>query len=119
MARPYAVCRRVAALPPRLLELLHKLLVELDNAASPFGAGREERRPEMQSALLLPEAGARNDADTCRVQHAEAVELVGGAAFLLGLLDGLFWQVDGGEEIHGDLECVLAWPTAAVQPVLT
>jgi len=94
--------------PTRLLELLHKLLVELDNAPCPVSSRGKEGCPEMQCAFLLSEACTSNNTDTCGVKHAEAVELVGRATFLLGLLYGLFWEVDGGEEVHGALILGLA-----------
>ena len=94
--------------PTRLLKLFHKLLMEFDNAPCPVGSRSKESGPEMQCAFLLSKACASNNADTCGVEHAEAVELVGRATFLLGLLDGLFWEVDGGEEVHGALMFGLA-----------
>ena len=88
----------------KLLELLHKVLVELDNAPGPISAGCKESRPEMQSALLLSKAGSSDNANAGRIQHAEAVELVWSTTLLLGLLNGLLWKMDSGEEIHGTLE---------------
>ncbi len=77
--------------------------MELRNLPHPLCARGQKRRSEMLRALSLPEAGARNDADARRVQEAETVELVGLAAFLLGLLDGFLGDRDGGEEVHGAL----------------
>lgn len=70
----------------------------------PLGAGRQERGSKMQRALLLAEARARNDADARGVEEAEAVELVRGAVFLLGLLDGAGREGDGWVEVHGALD---------------
>lgn len=93
---------------PRLLELLHELLVELDDTASPVRSRSEESCPEMQCAFLLSESCTGNDADTSSVQHAEAVELIRCATFLLGLLYSLLWEVDGREKVHGALLMILA-----------
>ena len=87
----------------RLPVLVHKLVVELDNASGPLSSGGEERGPEVQGVLLLAEAGPGDDADTRLLDEAHAVELVGGAALGLGGLDGAGGQVDGGEEVHGAL----------------
>jgi hypothetical protein len=78
--------------------------MELDQAVSPLGTGRQESSAEMQGALLLAETGAGDGAHAGGVEHAEAVELVGGAALLLGLLERLGRERDGGEEVHGALE---------------
>lgn len=74
--------------------------MELDDPPDPLRARREEGGAEMQGALLLPEAGPGNDADAGGVQEAETPELVREAGFLLGLLDGFWGDVDGGEEVH-------------------
>ena len=74
--------------------------MELDDPPDPLRARREEGGTEMQRALLLPEPGPRNNADTRGVQEAETPELVREAVFLLGLLDGLGRDVDGWEEVH-------------------
>lgn len=84
-------------------ELVHELLVELLDAADPLGAGGQEGGAEVQAALPLAEAGAGDDADAGGLEQAHAVELVGGAALLLGGLGGLGRDVDGGEQVHGAL----------------
>jgi hypothetical protein len=86
-----------------LLELSHKILMELDQAVRPLCAGRQERRSEMQRAFLLTKARASNDTHARSVEHAEAVELVWFAAFFLRLLNGFGREVDGGEKVHGAL----------------
>lgn len=83
--------------------LVHKLGVELDDALSPVGAGGEECCAEVESVILLAEAGAGDDADTCGVQQGQAVELVGGAALGLGGFNGLGGEVNSGEKVHGTL----------------
>src|SRR4051794_5826615 len=54
-------------------KLVHELTMKLDNPTSPLGAGREECGPEVKRALLLPKAGAGDDADTGGVEQAVAV----------------------------------------------
>lgn len=71
--------------------------MKLGNLSHPLRAWCQERGAEMQRALLLPKAGTRHDADARGVEEAEAVELVGLAAFFLGLLDGFGREGDGGE----------------------
>lgn len=88
------------SLTPLIPKLIHKPLMKLRNLPHPLRTRRQERRAEMLRALSLPEAGAGNNADAGRVQEAEAVEFVGLAAFLLGLLDGFLGERDGGEEVH-------------------
>ena len=87
----------------RLSELIHKLLVELGNAAYPFRARREESGPKVQSPLLLSETGTRHNTDTCCVKQAKAVVLIGSLASLLSRLDRLGGQSDGREQVHGAL----------------
>jgi hypothetical protein len=84
-------------------ELIHELLVELHNPACPVCARGEEGSSEVQCALFLAKARTSNHADTCCVEEAEAVELVGLAALLLRCLDGLLGKCDGWEEVHGAL----------------
>lgn len=83
--------------------LVHELRVEANNTLDPVGAGGEEGRAEVESVLLLTEAGAGDDADTCGVEEGQTVELVCGAALGLGGFDGLLWEVDCGEQVHGTL----------------
>lgn len=83
--------------------LVHKLLVEVDNALHPLGTRSEERSAEVQGALLLTESAAGNDADARLVEELEAVKLVCVAALGLGGVDGALGQLDGGEEVHGAL----------------
>lgn len=69
----------------------------------PLRARRQKRGSEMQRAFLLAEPGAGDDADARGVEEAEAVELVRGAVFFLGLLDGAGREGDGWVEVHGAL----------------
>lgn len=96
---PLAERRKVQDLPV----LVHELLVKLDNAAHPLGAGSKESSAEVQGALGLSESAAGNDADAGGVEELHGVELVGGAALGLGGVDGLLGEGDGGEEVHGAL----------------
>ena len=75
--------------------------MELLDPAHPLSARRKERRPEVESALLLSEPAAGNDADTGRLEETHAVEIVGVLALLLRFVDGLLGQCDGWEEVHG------------------
>lgn len=84
-----------------LTELLHKLAVELLNPADPLGARRQESRPEMQRALLLPESTTGDNADAGSLEQAHAVELIGVLAGGLRGVDGLLRQGDGREQVHG------------------
>lgn len=68
---------------------IHKLLVELDNAAHPLRPRGEERGAEMQRPFLLAESGSRNDADAGGLEQAHGVELVRGAALGPGRLGRL------------------------------
>ncbi len=77
--------------------------MKLPNPPHPLRPRRQERSPEMQCPLPLPEAAAGNDADARGVEEAEAVELVRGAVFGGGLLDGAGGEGDGGVEVHGAL----------------
>lgn len=77
--------------------------MKFSNLPHPLRSRRQKRRPEMQRALLLAEAGARHDTDARGVEESRGVELVGGALFLLGLLDGAFGEGYSGEEVHGTL----------------
>lgn len=77
--------------------------MELDDAAHPLGAGSEKGGAEVQGALDLPEAAARDDADASGLEQLHGVELVGRAAVCVGGVDGLFGEGDGGEEVHGAL----------------
>ena len=86
-----------------LLELAHKVFVELDQPLGPVCPRCEEGGAEVERPLLLPEPCAGDGAHTGCVEHAEAVELVSGAALLLCLLEGFLGQRDGGEEVHGAL----------------
>lgn len=86
-----------------LLELSHEVLVELDQPVRPLGAWRKERGSEMQRSFFLAKAGTGDDAHARGIEHTEAVELIGLAAFLLGLLDGFLGEFDGGEEVHRTL----------------
>lgn len=83
--------------------LVEELLVELDDAANPLGAGGQEGGSEVEGALLLAETGAGDDADTGGLEEAHAVELVGLPALGGGGLGGLLGEGDGGEEVHGAL----------------
>ena len=83
-----------------LPKLIHKTLMKVRHFPHPLRPRSQERSPEMQRARLLSKARARDHADARRVQQAEAVELVGLASFLLGLLLGLFRDGDGWEEVH-------------------
>ena len=88
---------------PCLTVLVHELGVELDDALNPVGARGEEGCAEVETVLLLTEAGARDDANTGGVQQSQAVELIGSAALGGGGFDGLSGEVDSGEEVHGTL----------------
>lgn len=70
------------------------------NHTHPLRPRRQERRPEMQRPLPLPKSTPRHDADARGVEEAEAVEFVGGAAFLFGLRDRFGGKRDGGVEVH-------------------
>lgn len=83
--------------------LVHELGVELDDALNPVGARGKEGCAEVESVILLAEAGAGDDTDTCGVQQGHAVELIGGAALGAGGFNGLGGEVNGGEEVHGTL----------------
>lgn len=72
--------------------------------AHPLRPRCQERRPEMLRTFFLAKARTRNDAYACGVQQAEAVQLVGLAAFFVGLVDGAMGKGDGGEEIHRPLD---------------
>lgn len=78
--------------------------MELRDPPHPLRAGRQERSPEMQRAFFLTEARPGDDADARGVEEAEAVELVRGAVFFPGLLDGAGREGDGGVEVHGALD---------------
>jgi len=82
-------------------ELIHELLMELLDPAHPLSARRKESRPEMESALLLSEAAAGNDANTGSLEETHAVEVVCVLALLLRGIDGLLRQCDGREQVHG------------------
>lgn len=82
-------------------ELLHELLVELGDSANPLSARSEESGSEMQSALLLSKATSCNDTDTGCIEQSQAVVLIWLSTFLLGLLDSLGRESNGGEEVHG------------------
>ena len=90
----------ISTKPPPSSKLLHKVLVEFRDSANPLGTRRQERSSEMQCVLFLAEARSGDDADSRGVEQAEGVELVWGAAFLLGCFNGFGGQVDGGEEVH-------------------
>lgn len=77
--------------------------MELDDPFNPISARGQESCAEVQSVLLLAEAGARDNTDTGSVEETQAVELIGGTVLSLGSLNGLGWESDGGEEIHGTL----------------
>lgn len=77
--------------------------MERADPAHPLRARRQKRRPEMQRALPLPEAGTGDDADARGVEEAEAVEGVRGAAVALGLGEGAGGEGDGRVEVHGAL----------------
>lgn len=87
-----------------LPEFIHELGMELGDALNPVRARSEERGPEVQRSLLLPEAGAWDDADTRGVQKAHTVELVRRAVLGGSGGDGLWRKLDGGEEVHGTLD---------------
>jgi hypothetical protein len=86
---------------PSSAELLHKLAVELLNPTHPLRTRRQESRPEMQRALLLPKPTTRHNADAGSLEQAHAVELVRVLAGLLGGVDGLLRQRYGREQVHG------------------
>ena len=77
--------------------------MELDDAAYPLRARSKECGPEVQRALLLTEARARNNADTSGLQQAHAVQLIGRSTLGLGSLGSLGGQSDRGEQVHGAL----------------
>src|SRR5438045_1224322 len=81
-------------------ELIHKLLVELDDSSNPVRPRSQECSSEVQGPLLLAETGAGNDADARCIQEAEGVELIRLLALLLRLFDCLLGKIDGGEEVH-------------------
>ena len=78
--------------------------MKVRNPPNPLRPRRQKRSPEMERVLLLTEPGAGNDADARFVEEAEAIELVRGAVFLLGLLDGARGKGDGWVEVHGALD---------------
>jgi len=83
-----------------ILKLIHKPLMKLRNLPHPLRARSQERRSEMQRALLLAEAGARDNTDARSVEESGSVEFVWVALFGLCLLDGLLGDGDCWEEIH-------------------
>lgn len=102
-AKLFLKCNIMYVPADNLPVLVHKVLVELDNRPDPLGTGRKECRTEMQRSILLSEATAGNNTHTGGIEHLEAVQLVGGPAFLLGGLDSLGWQGDGREQVHATL----------------
>lgn len=77
--------------------------MEFLDGANPLGTGGQEGGAEVQRALGLAEAAAGYEADAGSLEQAHAVELVGGAALLLGSVGGFGGDVDGGEEVHAAL----------------
>ena len=82
--------------------------MKLRNPSHPIGPRRQKRSPEMQRVLLLSEPGPWDDANARLIQEPEAVELVRGAVFLLGLFDGAGGQGDGWVEVHGALMLIVS-----------
>lgn len=84
--------------------------MELHNPLDPVGARRKEGGSEMEGVLFLPEAGARDDADTGSVEEVQTVEFIGGTAFRGCGLDGFLGKGDGREQVHGSLvRAVSGW----------
>ena len=77
--------------------------MELLNFAHPLRARSQEGGSEVQRTFFLAETAAGNNAHPGSVEEAEAVELVGLAVFLAGLLNGTSGHRDGWEEVHGTL----------------
>lgn len=77
--------------------------MELANPPNPLRPRRQKRRPEMERALLLPEARTGHEADARRFQEAQAVEFIWGLVVLLCGGYGFGAEGYGGEEVHGAL----------------
>lgn len=87
----------------RLLVLVDKVVVELDNAVNPLGTRCQESSTEVQRAFSLAETATSNCADTGSLEQLHAVELVGLAVLGGSSLVSLLGQRDGREEVHGAL----------------
>lgn len=77
--------------------------MELGDPANPLSSRGKEGSAEVQGALPLAEAAARDDADTGGLEQSHAVELIRLAALGSGSVNGLLGKGDGGEEVHGAL----------------
>lgn len=77
--------------------------MELGDSVNPLSSRSKESGTEVQGALLLSEAAARDDADAGGLEQSHAVEFIRRAVLRLGSLNSLLGKGDGREEVHGAL----------------